>query len=281
MAGKKEAVFGEIPARTWRWLGVNEARVPESVMNAPPREEAIRVPAGAKDARVVVCRDGARASLSVELGEGASFHLVRVQLLPEDRPCADRVTARCAKGAAFTYTAVEAGASSAASELFVELSGDGSRADVAALYFGDGARRIDMNYVIRQAGRGTEAAMEVRGVLAGESEKIFRGTLDFARGAAGSVGREREEAVLLSPGVRNRSVPLMLSGEADVDGRHAVSIGRLDEEKLYYLMSRGLSEAEARRLAVEAQLAPILARIPDAALADEVRAYLEERISDD
>ena len=72
----------------------------------------------------------------------------------------------------------------------------------------------------------------------------------------------------------------MLSGEAEVDGRHATSVGRLDEEKLYYLTSRGLSEADARRLVVLAAAAPVLERVTDAALADEIRTFIERRLSD-
>ena len=136
-----------------------------------------------------------------------------------------------------------------------------------------------MNYILRQMGRHTKASMEVRGALLGRSEKIFRGTLDFQRGSRGSVGRENEEVVLLSPTVRNRSVPLMLSGEDDVDGHHAVSVGKMDENKLFYLMSRGLDLAAAQRLVVEAALAPVLARVPDGQLAAEVREHIEGRLS--
>ena len=87
--------------------------------------------------------------------------------------------------------------------------------------------------------------------------------------------------MLLSPKVRNRSVPLMLSGEADVDGHHAVSIGKMNEEKLFYLMSRGLDMDEAKRLVVEAAIAPVCARIPDEELTAEIKAEIEGRISDD
>jgi Fe-S cluster assembly protein SufD len=85
--------------------------------------------------------------------------------------------------------------------------------------------------------------------------------------------------MLLSDGVRNRSVPLMLSHEDDVDGHHAVAIGRMDEAKLFYLMSRGLDEAEARRLIVEAGFRPVLDRIADEALREEIAADLERRLT--
>ena len=160
----------------------------------------------------------------------------------------------------------------------MHLAGDDARADVWSFYFGDGDRKLDLNYIIRQSGKRTDANMQVRGALLGKSVKNFRGTLDFIEGAKGSVGRENEEVMLLSDGVRNRSVPIMLSHEDDVDGHHAVAVGKMDEEKLFYLMSRGLDLAEARRLVVEAAFHPVLDRIPEAKYREEIEAYLTRRL---
>lgn len=278
MAGQ-DLVYSEIPMRTWRWLGVNEARVPESVMAAAPVEKHIVVPPGEEAECVVVYREEAAAFIRASVAEGGSLHLIRVQLAPDDRARADRVEADVAAGGVFRFTAVEAGGALSASSLDIALSGRGSKADVAALYFVDGTRRTDMNYIVRQKAPETDSSMMICGALAGEAEKIFRGTLDFVSGSAGSVGRESEEVILLSPKVRNRSVPLMLSGEADVDGHHAVTIGKMDENKLFYLMSRGLDGEEAKKLVVEAALAPVLSRLSGEALAEEIRAAIEGRLS--
>ena len=210
---------------------------------------------------------------------GAELHLVKVQLLSTAANHADSVGVYAGKDAKFRFTAVEPGAAESATTLMIQLAGDRGEADCEALYFGDGERRIDMNYILRQQGRQTNASMEVRGALLDRSEKLFRGTLDFQRGSKGSVGRENEEVVLLSPTVRNRSVPLMLSGEDDVDGHHAVSVGKMDQEKLFYLMSRGLDLAEAQRLVVEAAFHPVLERVPLDGLRAEIDAYIQGRLS--
>ncbi|MBO5604826.1 MAG: SufD family Fe-S cluster assembly protein, partial [Acidaminococcaceae bacterium] len=78
--------------------------------------------------------------------------------------------------------------------------------------------------------------------------------------------------------IRNCSVPLMLSAEEDVNGQHAVSAGRLDKSKLFYLMSRGLDEKEAQKLVVGALFATVLERVPDAELSEEISREVEERI---
>ena len=65
-----------------------------------------------------------------------------------------------------------------------------------------------------------------------------------------------------------------------MEGQHAASVGRLDEDKLYYLRSRGLTEAQARRLMVDARFAPALDKIPLEALRAEVRDEAARRLDD-
>ena len=278
-ANTAKEIFSEIPMRTWRWLGVNEVRMPENVAGTL-QSDHLTVEAGKSDEVVYVNRQGGAQELTIDVADGAKMHLVNVQLAPSDAGYTSRITANVGKGATFSYTVVEAGARHTASELTVNLNGDDSIADIWGFYFGDGARKVDLNYIIRQRGKRTDANMQVRGALLGESEKIFRGTLDFLEGTKGSVGRENEEVILLSDKVRNRSVPIMLSHEDDVDGHHAVSIGKMDEAKLFYLMSRGLDKADAQRLVVEAAFNPVIDRIPDEVLRGEIDAYLKERLAD-
>ncbi len=277
-----EKIYSEIPMRTWRWLGVNEARVEESVL-APDMAavQSLFVPAGESRELTVVYRQEGEGRLDVKVAEGGSLKLTVVQLLPDDRQYAGQVEVELAKGASLEAVAVEVGAAKAVSKMQVFLKGDESRADVHVLYFGHEARKLDMNYVLVQEGRQTEANLNVYGALSGQADKIFRGTLDFRRGSKGSKGYEKEQVIVLSGKVRNRSVPLMLSGEDAVEGHHAVSIGKMDENKLFYLMSRGLDMAEARRLVVEAAFNPVLDRIGDEELYRELDDYIKERLADE
>ncbi|MCI7330849.1 MAG: SufD family Fe-S cluster assembly protein [Selenomonadaceae bacterium] len=278
-ANTAKHIFSEIPMRTWRWLGVNEVPEPENVAGQL-QQTALQVDAGKQDEVVYVNRGGGAQDLTIDIAAGAQLHLINVQLAPVDAAYTSRIKVHVGEDAQFSYTVVEGGSRHTASELTVELAGDESRADVWGLYFGDGEQKIDLNYIIRQQGKRTDANMQVRGALLGHSEKTFRGTLDFLEGTKGSVGRENEEVTLLSDGVRNRSVPIMLSHEDDVDGHHAVSIGKMDEAKLFYLMSRGLDLAEAQRLVVEASFNPVLDRIHDEALRTEIDTYLKGRLAD-
>ena len=242
-----EKIFGEIPLRSWRWLGVNDVKTTAQV------EEQI-----------------------IDVSDGETKILAEVNLADEN--VARRIRISVGKSARVEFISADAGRGDYSADVEIDLRGDDSIADLDAVYFGDGNRRLDFNYVIRQRGKRTQATMNVRGALADKCDKIFRGTLDFQRGAKGSIGHELEEVIILSHGTRNRSVPLMLATEDEVDGHHAVSIGRLDEEKIFYLMSRGLDKSEAERLIVEAAFNPVVEKIPDENLRGELLNSLQRRL---
>ena len=140
---------------------------------------------------------------------------------------------------------------------------------------------LDFKDVSVHGGRDTLCEMHTAGVLTGHADKILRGTVDFQRGAKRGVGHESEDVLLFSPNARNRTAPLILCGEEEVEGQHAASVGRLDENKLYYLRSRGLSEAQAHRLMVDARFAPAIDKIPLESLQDEVRENVAGRLNDE
>ena len=243
-------IFTEIPMRTWNWLGVNEAKIDE---NIDIKEQIINV------------------------GDGESRQIVEINL--SDETAANKYKIKAAVSSHVEFIFIDVGGADSFSELEIELEGNESTADVAAVYLGDNNRKIDINYIIRQRGKQTNAKMDVKGALSGNSEKVFRGTLDFIQGAKGSIGHENEEVIILSPNVRNRSVPLMLSHEDDVDGHHAVSVGRIDENKLFYLMSRGLDKVEAEKLIVEAAFNPVLERLDDEQLKNKIYETIQRRLS--
>jgi FeS assembly protein SufD len=211
--------------------------------------------------------------------QGAIVHLIKVQMLADQDTHIDAVGAIADENGQVDLTLLEIGALQTVTGCKVQLIGKNSIGTIHSIYFGDKNRKIDMNYVMTHQARESLSRMEARGVLLDQSQKVFRGTLDFIKGSNGSKGKEEEYTVLLSPTVRNRSIPLMLCGEDAVEGQHAVSTGKIDENKLFYLMSRGLSEVEAKKIIIEASFQPILEKIPVTELKDTISTYLRRRLS--
>jgi ABC-type transport system involved in Fe-S cluster assembly, permease component len=151
--------------------------------------------------------------------------------------------------------------------------------NITGLYLSGNEDKVDMNYTTVFHDKESSGDIDVKGVLLDKAQKIFRGTIDFRRGASGSAGSESEEVMLLSDEVKNVAVPIILCGEDDVKGEHAASCGRIDEDKLFYLMSRGLSLEESKKMIVEGAFYPILNKIPDEALITEISNMIQRRLA--
>lgn len=215
----------------------------------------------------------------VHVEKNAEIRLIKVQELSDGDSHVDRVGVSVEGGGKAGVILTELGSGQAITGCDIALRGENSGAELDSVYFGDGERELDLNYRITHLEKGTVGSINSRGVLTDASKKVFRGTLDFVSGAAGSKGREEEYTVLLSPDVINISTPLLLCGEEDVEGAHAASTGKLDESKLFYLMTRGLSENEAKKIIVEASFAPVIEKIPIKALREEIFAQVRGRLS--
>ena len=155
-------------------------------------------------------------------------------------------------GAGRSYTGLDA-----------DLRGDDARLDIDTRYLGHGAQQRDFNYVAHQRGRRTVCNLDANGVLAGQSSKTLRGTIELVHGCKGSVGSEQETVLLADERVVNRTVPVILCDEDDVAGNHGATIGHIRPEQLLYLASRGISPDDAERLFITATYQGAAIEAPD------------------
>ena len=211
--------------------------------------------------------------------ERAELKIVRIQNLD---PAADAVSdlrAQIDANAGCDVFLADLGAERSVSGCEIDLLGDSARSDLYSLYMGDGERRLDMNYRVNFRAAATQGRIVAKGVLQDRSKKVFRDTLDFREGSRGATGREDETTLVLGSGAGNISVPLLLCAEDEISGEHATSSGKLDENKIFYLMSRGLSYDDAKRVLVEGTFAEMLERIPDETLRGELLEDIGRRLT--
>lgn len=157
----------------------------------------------------------------------------------------------------------------------VELAGYKSRLDIKNGYQVLDDHLLDMNYYIPQTGRHTNSDIQLNGVLRNKAVKNFRGTIDFLKGSSASKGSERENVLLIDDGVVNKSLPVILCHEEDVEGAHGASIGKIDTATLFYLESRGMSEQEVYEMLAKSRLLSVISQIPDEAVRSEIKEYVE------
>ena len=276
-------------AETDAWLAANANLVNHLTVTGTadaPTYLTIDAAAGSSLTVVQVVRGDAEGGVSANLtriraAEGAHVVLVQVQLLGNRARRWNAVAIEQGTSARVEQVRIELGGSVVACGARTLLNHNKCEYDLDAVYFGHSNDVLDFNDVSVHTGKDTLCEMHTAGVLTGSADKILRGTVDFQRGAKRGVGHESEDVLLFSPSARNRTAPLILCGEEEVEGQHAASVGRLDENKLYYLRSRGLSEAQARRLMVDARFAPAIDKIPLDFLQDEVRENVARRLNDE
>ena len=212
----------------------------------------------------------------VYLEEGASLRLTAVQRMAGDSFFFHDIGGWGEDRSSLSLAKLDLGAKTVYEGLNHTQAGDECvfSADLGCI--GLRGSKTDINYNDVFRGRRADGKMLFKGALLDGAEKTFRGTIDFRKGCKGADGDEREEVCLLDDAVINRTVPVILCEEEDVDGRHGASIGRMNEEELFYCQSRGIDEEEARLLLVRGRLMSIISGIPDEGIRREIKARIAE-----
>ena len=156
--------------------------------------------------------------------------------------------------------------------------GDNSFSYLNNIYLANNQDILDMNYYISHRGKSSNSNINVVGLLDGESKKSFKGTIDFIEGCSKSVGKEKEEVISLTDKVVSSSMPVLLCHEEDVEGAHGVANGKLDEELLFYIESRGLNKEEATKLIIHSKFDTYINKISDEGIKEEISDFLNRSI---
>jgi len=208
---------------------------------------------------------------------GAVLNIIKIQCLNDLSYHFDLQVAKVQDSAQVNYIQAELGSSLVVTNHICSLTAQAST-QIDAVYFGDKERHIELSYIVNHLGKRSNSRIDTHGVLKDKAEKTFKGTLDFKRGASKAEGSEQENVILLNPTAKSHTVPLLLCSEEDVKGAHGASVGRVEQNQLFYLMSRGLNYTDALTLIVEAAFNPVLDRIADAELRQGVREFLHRRL---
>lgn len=171
---------------------------------------------------------------------------------------------------------IELGGNNKISNYYTRLIGDNSKNYIKSIYLGNKNNIIDINYNIDVFGKKADCDIEVQGSVKDEAKKNFKGTIDFKQGSTKAKGIENENCMILSDKAKSKSLPMLLCHEEDVYGEHGVSSGKPDESKLFYIMTKGISYNEARKLLVRANFNNIVNTIESESLREAINKKVEE-----
>lgn len=207
----------------------------------------------------------------------ANITIVKIQRQGKIRHIESRYS-QVEENANIHYLVVNIGGNESLYHYVSDLVGDSSKADLKAIYIGEDDSLTDIYNNIRFYGKKTNGNFIVKGALKDNAKKYFRGTLDYKKGCSGSTGDEEENVILLNNKVKSFAIPILLAGEDDVMGNHAASAGQVDEDILFYIMSRGFSLEDAKRIIVEASFRPIIDEIKDEFLKEYIINTLDNKL---
>lgn len=205
----------------------------------------------------------------------SQVHVAIVNLAAKEGQLFVSLGAQADEGAAVEVSEVELGGQAVHTGTRVDLAGSKSRFEGRAFCLVQGGHTLDMSQTVLQRGAMSESHFAVDEVLFEGATKSWRGTIDFRRGCRGAVGDEQEDVLLFADRVVNKSLPVILCDEEAVEGRHGCSIGKVDSSALFYMNSRGLDEASAKRLIVTGKAAKTARYIADEALEGEIKERID------
>ena len=145
--------------------------------------------------------------------------------------------------------------------LEVVLAGENAEVEIVGLVLGKNQEEKSLEAYITHAAPRTKSNVNVRAVLRRKAKFDFRGNVKIEKGAKGADAYLRSDILLFDDAKMGDDTPALEILEPDVKAGHAATIGKVDENMLFYLMSRGLSRKQAERLLVEGFIDPIRKRL--------------------
>jgi len=211
----------------------------------------------------------------IDLAESTQLDHLRVQCADAGQHLLQFVKVNQSSASLYRYTGFEMGGGMVRNDIDCQLNGPGATADLAAAFIGNGESCIDHHIVVDHHATNCRSEQNFRGVLGGRSRGVFNGKALIRPGADGSSVRQSNANLLLSDLAGMNTKPELEIYADEVEASHGATVGQLDELALFYLQSRGLNEADARRMLTGAFCRAIGNRLSDRKLAEQIEAMLD------
>lgn len=236
-------------------------------------------------ARAVVVIEHAGSTIynaftSVEVGDGAQLDLVHVNDWADDAVHAEQINARVGRDATLRQFEFTLGGDLVRTSTNVDYAGPGGTAELFGLYFADAGQHFEHRLFVDHNAPKTISNVIYKGALQGQdAHTVWIGNVLIRKVAEGIETYEENRNLVLTDGCQADSVPNLEIETGEIEGAgHASAVGRFDDEQLFYLRSRGISEAEARKLVVRGFFDDLIRRVQVPELAEKLSAQVEDEL---
>ncbi|GAB2589190.1 Fe-S cluster assembly protein SufD [Paractinoplanes abujensis] len=221
-------------------------------------------------------------NIEVVVGDSAQLTFVTVADWDAGAVQAQHVKIRLGRDARASHVQVALGGDLVRQFTSVEYTGRGGDAELWGLYFADAGQHFEHRQLVDHSVPDCRSYVGYRGALQGASaQTVWVGDVLIRASATGTETYEINRNLVLTDGAVAHSVPNLEIETGEIVGAgHASATGRFDEEQLFYLMARGIPEAEARKLVVRGFFAELINKIPVEELRERLGATIEKRLAE-
>ena len=216
--------------------------------------------------------------MDLSLQEGASLSLATLQDAHREATVLSYRRARLARDSRVSWVDGQFGARTLVAQNEVRLLGQGSGLRFIGAFFGSKDQHMDVTTSALHFGAHTQSQLDMKGALNEDGYSVNYSIVNIGPDARNSSGHQHQETLVLSEKARADAIPKLDVENNDVSASHGATVGQVDPEQLFYLRSRGFSDAAAKRLIVEGFFEPLLREIPVEDVREEVRAAILGRM---
>ena len=267
----------DLPVRVTRWLSqAGSAVFARTLIVAEPGSQVSYVEELLSedfDRRTFVS-----SAVEVIARDGAHVQFVSIQRLGRGVFCQSAQRTLAHRDSKLDTLNVSLGASVTRLDLNARLLGAGAHSELLGLYFGDEDQHFDHNTSQDHVAPDTGSDLLYKGALDDRAQAAFRGIIRVHPDAQRTDAYQTNRNLLLSDECRANSLPNLEIQADDVRCSHGATVGQLDSEALFYLLSRGLSQEQAERLIVLGFLGDVMARLPLGGVVEKVTRAIERKL---
>lgn len=218
------------------------------------------------------------AVTELSVGDNACLDHCRVQLEGAQAYHVATLTARQARASQLTTHNIDLGGRLARHDVEAILDGEGATCQLNGLYLTRGEQHVDNHTTLDHAKPNCDSRELYKGILDGRSRAVFNGRIVVRPGAQKTDAKQSNPNLLLSNFALAQTRPQLDIHADDVKCTHGATVGRLDEDAIFYLRSRGIERDEARNVLVRAFADEVLERIPLEPVRELLRSSVAERL---
>lgn len=236
------------------------------------------------DVTVVVNHTGSAryaAITTVLVGDGARVNVLTLQDWDDDAVHLGRDAIRVGRDASVKHTSISFGGDLVRMHANVEYAGPGGEAELLGLYFADEGQHLEHRLFADHAAPRTKSHVVYKGALQGQgAHTVWIGNVLIRKVAEGIETYEENRNLVLTDGCQADSVPNLEIETGEIEGAgHASATARFDDEQLFYLRSRGVSEKEAQRLVVHGFFTDLIRKVGIPSIEERLLTTVEAELA--